>query len=423
MAAQLPQSPDSSGLQPPSFGDPAFEPQAGFDFEDCNDDSLRNIENNFASMSGFDEYDDIMGDERYVVPAHEHGRVRGRERRLTDYPSHNAFIATDASLPDATPSFLQGVASNAGPTNVSHGALGANNHSQLNPFSLSAHNLPQAQAFQNGIVQKRGDSVAQQFGQITPPDDIVPTVPTGRKLSASSQGLSTPKMDKSQRARNAAIQRHAKSKKLREAALRKDSADPDAEGSDDDVEDKREKYREKNRVAAAKCRAKKKENVDDLEDRHRELSANNNFMKRQERELRNHLTQLRTLALQHNKESCQCSDLHNYNTRKASEVAGGWGQARPSPAEMEPSLNVSNPGPFDMMGRHHSMINVPVSQRMAMPARPQSFASPSSYAFASVTTQQSMQDAMHATAAADDVGSHPFSNYLQSSPGGRAGFS
>jgi len=64
MAAQLPQSPDASGFQPPSFGDPAFEPQAGFDFEDCNDDSLRNMENNFASMSGFDGYDDIMGDGR-----------------------------------------------------------------------------------------------------------------------------------------------------------------------------------------------------------------------------------------------------------------------------------------------------------------------------------------------------------------------
>ncbi|KAI6807617.1 hypothetical protein KC332_g13310 [Hortaea werneckii] len=400
MAAQLPQSPDSSGFQPPSFGDPAFEPQAGFDFEDCNDDSLRNMENNFASMSGYDEYDDIMGD-----------------------GSHNTFAATDASLPDATNSFLQGIASDAGPANASHGAQGANNHSQLNPFSVSAHNIPPAEAFQNGIVQKRGETVTQRFGQITPPDDTVPAVQTGRKSSASSQGLSTPKMDKSQRARNAAIQRHAKSKKLREAALRKDSADPDAEGSDDDVEDKREKYREKNRVAAAKCRAKKKENVDDLEDRHRELSANNNFMKRQERELRNHLTQLRTLALQHNKESCQCSTLHNYNTRKASEVAGGWGQHRPSPSEMESSINVSNPGPFDIMGRHHSMINVPASQRMPMPARPRSFASPSNYAFASVTTQQSMQDAMHATAAADDVGSHPFSNYLQSSPGGLAGFS
>ncbi|EMC98379.1 hypothetical protein BAUCODRAFT_43157, partial [Baudoinia panamericana UAMH 10762] len=64
-------------------------------------------------------------------------------------------------------------------------------------------------------------------------------------------------------------------------------------------EGKREQYREKNRLAAAKCRAKKKENVDVLEKQHRELNAQNTALRFQERQLRDELSHLRTMALHH----------------------------------------------------------------------------------------------------------------------------
>jgi len=52
MTAQLPISPHDS-FPHSSFDDPAFEPQIGFDFDDANDGTLRNMSNNFQSLNAF----------------------------------------------------------------------------------------------------------------------------------------------------------------------------------------------------------------------------------------------------------------------------------------------------------------------------------------------------------------------------------
>lgn len=38
---------------PASFDDPAFDPHPGFDFDDHNDEDLRNMQNNIASLNVF----------------------------------------------------------------------------------------------------------------------------------------------------------------------------------------------------------------------------------------------------------------------------------------------------------------------------------------------------------------------------------
>ena len=86
-----------------------------------------------------------------------------------------------------------------------------------------------------------------------------------------------------------------------------------------DREDKREKYREKNRVAAAKCRAKKKGHVDVLEDNHRTQGVLNNALKQTEQSLRDELSYWRTQALQHT--FCDCHSIQEYNIRKARHLA------------------------------------------------------------------------------------------------------
>lgn len=53
-------------------------------------------------------------------------------------------------------------------------------------------------------------------------------------------------------------------KKAREDVLRKDSGQDVAGNDEGDAEDKREKYREKIRLAAAKCRAKQKQGNEGL---------------------------------------------------------------------------------------------------------------------------------------------------------------
>ncbi|KAG8631709.1 hypothetical protein KVT40_000849 [Elsinoe batatas] len=83
--------------------------------------------------------------------------------------------------------------------------------------------------------------------------------------------------------------------------------------------DKKDKYREKNRVAAAKCRAKKKEHVDGLEENHRTQSMLNALLKQTEQNLRDELSFWRTQALQH--AFCDCSAVQDYNLKKARALA------------------------------------------------------------------------------------------------------
>jgi len=321
------------------------------------------------------------------------------------------------------------MSSNIDPSNV-WGHVG-DSPVNLDHFSMRANGARPPSGSRNGVMQKRNSSVVRNFGQITPPDDTPPTELSGhkRKTSATSDEAPvarTQKMDKSERARNAAIQRHSKSKKEREK--RKDSKQGigSERSGEDEVEGKREKYREKNRLAAAKCRAKKKDNVEDLEERHRGLAAQNNWMRRQERELRDDLTRWRTLALTHAPESCHCQDVHHYNNRKASELAMGWSQPiASSPSDsMGSGSTAPSPGDFGTMTRHPSLSCAPAHGMMQVPAQ-QSFASPSNYAFASVSTPLTMQgmQALTQTAPPTDNPTHAFSSFLQSSPGGRAGFS
>lgn len=269
-------------------------------------------------------------------------------------------------------------------------------NSPADPFSIQINvGLPSG-GLQNHILSKRGVSAAQHYGQITHPNETTPTEAFDRQSSAPSH-RGRAEIDKLQSFRNAATQRHAKSKSAREAQLRKHRADPNAKGSADDVEDKQKRYREKNRAAAARCRAKKQQDVEGLEDRHRELSANNSYMKREERILRGQLTQLQTMALLHNEELCTCHGIHSYNFRRADKVALDWNQPVSSPSDMGSTSNAPSPGTFNgIMGRHQPMPGRPIHHLVYTPTRPQSFARPSDYLrVGSDATIDAKLDALH----------------------------
>ena len=249
------------------------------------------------------------------------------------------------------------------------------------------------------IVQSRR-TTHQQFGQITPPDDSMNEFGDSKKATAEAvvmEAAERAKSDKSERARNAANQRHAKAKKMRkdsEGSVPIESSDAEGE-----VGDKKEKYREKNRLAAAKCRAKKKENIEDIEVKHRKLSAMNSSLKKQVQDLRGELTGLRTHALNHQDCNCQIS---RYNINQAKRVA--LGAEAPSPSMgfngVGGSLSYMRPPPgLGGMGRMPSQSN---------------FNSPSNFAFASVTTPDDMggmQSHEH---------SPHFGDYMQTGYGGQS---
>jgi len=194
----------------------------------------------------------------------------------------------------------------------------------------------QAMATQADILSVRSASVAHQYGQITPPD-----VTTPKSFAAVNQGIGAASQDtsnsnaKSERARNAANQRHAKAKRVRKNSDRREETSEEFEEHDD----KREKYREKNRLAAAKCRAKKKVNTEDLEQSAREATSRNNQLRAEERQLRDMFSSLRDQALAHDPtQGCNCSTIHSYNMHQAQKAVRGAAMgfqagALPSPSQ------------------------------------------------------------------------------------------
>lgn len=219
------------------------------------------------------------------------------------------------------------------------------------------------------IANKRGMSVSHQYGQITPPNDVTPKEATGTgtrpfKPAALDEGRQSAK---SERARNAANQRHAKAKKARKD-IAQEPVSPEDE--DDDADDKRERYREKNRLAAAKCRAKKKVNTGDLEESARIVTAKNSRLRAEERELRDLFSSLRDQALAHDpSQGCNCQAIHSYNLHKAQEAARGAIGLRKLIAP-SPSLHgVDSPSPstVDSLSRTQSFsgLRPQVSQSQA----------------------------------------------------------
>ncbi|KAK4908769.1 hypothetical protein LTR49_022389 [Elasticomyces elasticus] len=259
-----------------ALADPAFDPQPGFDFVEANDAVLRGMHDSDAAALNMFNHE-----------AHSQSSLSTTAHSSAQSPrSFNPYLgATRAFAPGVEPVDLAG-------TSISM-LLGdfAEIHAPvyLAPTTLSR------------IAQGRSDSVAERHGQVTPPGST-PSQRGGRKSSASSsKSGQTATLVRTERARHAANQRHARSKQPRQIwdERGESKSGESVEEDEEDVETRKEKYREKNRIAAAKCRAKKKDNTDGLEERHRDLQASHNFLKGEDRRLRDELSTLRTLALQH----------------------------------------------------------------------------------------------------------------------------
>lgn len=101
-----------------------------------------------------------------------------------------------------------------------------------------------------------------------------------------------------------------------------------AESEEGDGNTQKERSRAKNKVAAAKCRQKKREHMETIESDHRALSAENSLLKREEMQLRAQVAQLRTYALDH--QNCNCG-VHQFNMIEAKKLAQGLGNINSVP--------------------------------------------------------------------------------------------
>ena len=297
--------------------------------------------------------------------------------------------------------------------------LGGQFGAQLSPYSA-----------QNEIVKSRHDRVSQQFGQITPPDEHTPeSVAAPSSIgpgSTSSPDVDVVKLSRSQRARNAANKRHSKTKKAK-----KDSGQD--QGTDNDGRDKAQSKdtnveREKNRTAAAKCRAKKKFNLEEMQNSYHEGARRNSFLHREMRALRDYKVFLRNSLLQHEPGKCNCNAIHCFNLAQsqAQQLALGVGATLIGP-RMSPSRDgassVYTPGSCWFACRTYPgpSPSAPAGGPNMLSRTTSSFGSPLNYAFAPNTAPCVVPTPTKLAQDGPQM-SHQFADVLQDSPNERAGF-
>lgn len=152
-----------------------------------------------------------------------------------------------------------------------------------------------------------------QYGQITPPNDdddnaslldyhhsnrqrpLHPLEPDSSPRKRKRNGSNTDNEHPSQ-----------PGKRTRKYARNVEAAD--AVNKPEDV--KRSKFLERNRVAASKCRQKKKEWTQNLETRARELQKNNNMLRMDVESLRQEVLFLKAEMLKHN--NCGCTQIQDF---------------------------------------------------------------------------------------------------------------
>lgn len=181
------------------------------------------------------------------------------------------------------------------------------------------------------IAQRR--SIAERPRSSMTPPTSTPTSATsyGRALSAQASTPATSVSDspvssspveseKTRRARYAANQRHSKAKQAR-----KDSQQSEGAGvADSRAAERKQRHREKNKVAAAKCRSRQRKQVQTIQEKGSRLEEKNLQLKTMIQELRGELNSLRSMALDH--QECACP-VARYNHDQAERVVAEYRSA------------------------------------------------------------------------------------------------
>jgi hypothetical protein len=174
-------------------------------------------------------------------------------------------------------------------------------------------------------------TATEGFAQMPYPTSVSPRTihPSSPDLQSSAPEEPTiqQESDSTCRARYAANQRHQKARKLRQEAREASSSGSDASSSSNSgnknaqtltkAEEKKRNLREKNKVAAAKCRQRQRKQAETIRSKGSRLGETNAQLKSYVQELRGELNALRSLALGHG----ECDErLARYNQVQAERV-------------------------------------------------------------------------------------------------------
>jgi hypothetical protein len=220
--------------------------------------------------------------------------------------------------------------------------------------------FPVPQSPQSGNIKRRNNEVREQFWQITPHDYSAADssrAPAGNRPSEpqETKEKDAAKLVRAQRARYALNVRPSKSKKVTTESDQDGISDAGQVVSNDGKNIA--KQREKNRVAAAKCRAKKKNHDKDLKEESRRRASVNNNLKLEERHLKEKRGILRTHLLQHQPGRCKCTAIHNFNMIAAQNFALGLGVKVSQPTSSVSQESVRTTGSEAFVGRKFSILD------------------------------------------------------------------
>jgi hypothetical protein len=126
------------------------------------------------------------------------------------------------------------------------------------------------------------------------PQSVQASTPAS-SIGDSAVSVSPIESDKTRRARYAANQRHSKAKQARKDSQQGESTDV----ADTRAAERKQRHREKNKVAAAKCRSRQRKQVQTIQDKGSRLEEKNLQLKTMIQELRGELNSLRSMALDH----------------------------------------------------------------------------------------------------------------------------
>jgi hypothetical protein len=151
------------------------------------------------------------------------------------------------------------------------------------------------------------------------PQSVQASTPAS-SIGDSAVSVSPIESDKTRRARYAANQRHSKAKQARKDSQQGESTDV----ADTRAAERKQRHREKNKVAAAKCRSRQRKQVQTIQDKGSRLEEKNLQLKTMIQELRGELNSLRSMALDH--QECACP-VAQYNHNQAERVVAEYRSA------------------------------------------------------------------------------------------------
>ena len=226
-------------------------------------------------------------------------------------------------------------------------------------YSPKGWQYPGLQRFPSSNIVKSIDpnNTKTQYGQVTPPDDTINDESLLEQYQ--SQPLQSLDAGKKRKRNSANGNEPTSSKRSRKYASRvSQSNEPN---KPEDV--KRSKFLERNRVAASKCRQKKKEWTQNLENRARELQKTNASLRMVIDSTRQEILFLKSEALKHS--SCGCREIQDYMQSDLNTLPsdGMVFKREQSPIESMPPSRMGSPSVHSQNGLDEFDPHSPVADQ------------------------------------------------------------